>query len=149
MTATGVRSLGFLAWLHLMRVYDKMQRHSMDHLTAFGLTPAQFDVLAQIDANPGITQQALAEKLLVTKGNVCGLLDRLEAHGLVRRQIDPEDRRSNLLYLTDEGKKIGEAAFPAYEQFIRDHMQVLLPDEQRDLLRLLRDLDNSLDAHHP
>ena len=36
--------------LHLMRVYDKMQRHSMDHLVTFGLTPAQFDVLAQIEA---------------------------------------------------------------------------------------------------
>src|SRR4051812_18049768 len=98
---TGMRHPGLLAWMHLMRVFTKMQQHSMDQLKCYDLTPSQFEVMSRLSASPGITQQALAESLLVTKGNVCGLIDRLEAQKLVERRCDPQDRRSNLLYLTE------------------------------------------------
>src|SRR4051812_21975307 len=83
------RESGVLAWMRLARVYGKVQQRSARHLRPFGLTVAQFDVLAQVGAAAGLSQQELAERLLVTKGNVCGLLDRLERAGLVTRQPDP------------------------------------------------------------
>ena len=143
----GIRHSGLLAWLHLLRVYNKMHHHSMDHLQQFDLTPAQFDVIAQLSMAPGISQQGLAEKLLVTKGNICGLLDRLEKQGLVVRRDDPEDRRSHQLYLTEKAEKLAECVIPAQEQYIQEHISVLSEDEQRTLLALLRDLERGLDRH--
>src|SRR3712207_5195057 len=99
--------------MRLARVYGKVQQQSARHLRRFGLTVAQFDVLAQVGAAEGLSQQDLAARLLVTKGNVCGLLDRLERAGLVTRQPDPADRRVNRLRLTPEGARLYADAVPA------------------------------------
>lgn len=69
---------GVLAWLRLARVYTAIDRRTAQFLRRFDLTTAQFDVIAQVGAHEGLTQQELAEALLVTKGNVTQLLDRLE-----------------------------------------------------------------------
>lgn len=140
----GVRQPGVLAWLYLIRVHNKIHRSSLEQLACHNLTLAQFDVLAHLSAREGITQQALSERLLVTKGNVCGLIDRLEERKLVVRRNDPEDRRSNLLYLTEEGKALAHKVVPAHEEHIQAEFAALNPEEQRSLLRLLRALDHSL-----
>ena len=70
-----------------------------------GLTGPQFDVLATLHRGEGIMQQELAARMLVTKGNVTGVVDRMEALGWIERRPDPEDRRVNRLYLTEaEGR---------------------------------------------
>ncbi len=147
MIGTGARNPALVAWLHLMRVYSKMQHHSMDHLGDYDLTLAQFEVLSRLSVSEGMTQQALAERLLVTKGNVCGLIDRMSALGLVERRADPEDRRSNMLFLTDAGRKLASEVIPAHEEFVSEHMEGLSDDEQRELTSLLRKLDRYLDTH--
>jgi DNA-binding MarR family transcriptional regulator len=136
-----------MLWLQLVLVNEKMQHHAGDHLECYDLTPAQYDVLAQLHAAPGITQQALASRLMVTKGNICGLIDRLERRDFVERRVDPEDRRSNLLYLTEVGKKIAETAVPAYGQFVVEHMARLSDSEKATLGALLSKLEQSLDHH--
>ena len=138
---------GLLAWLHLVRTYNKMHHHSMDQLKCSHMTPARFDVLAQLSVAPGISQQELSDRLLVTKGNTCTLLDKMEAHGLVERRPDPEDRRSYRLYLTEEGRHLAETLIPSHEDFIQEHLSALSDEEQRTLLALLRDLDRSLERH--
>ncbi len=135
------------AWLYLVRVYDKMQHHLMDHLDNYDLTLAQYDVLALLNQEQGITQQALAQKLLVTKGNVCGLIDRMSAHGLVERRSDPEDRRPNLLHLTAEGERLAKEAVPAYSEFVREHMSGLTSQQLAVLREILLTLDNSIRQH--
>ena len=82
------------------------------HSGAHGLTLPQFDVLATLWHGEGITQQELAERLLVTKGNVVGLIDRVSLAGWVERRADPEDRRANRLYLTNAGRKLLAKAWP-------------------------------------
>ena len=142
---SGVRNPGLLAWLYMMRVSNKIHHASADHLEKYDLTAAQFDVLAHLNAKSGISQQALSERLLVTKGNVCGLIDRMESRGLVSRRSHPDDRRLNLLYLTDEGKALAARVVPAHEEFLKQQMEHLSAEEQRTLSGLLRDLDRSLD----
>ena len=136
-----------LAWLHLVRTYNKMHHHSMDQLKCSNMTPARFDVLAQLNMAPGISQQELSDRLLVTKGNTCTLLDKMTAQGLVERRPDPEDRRSYRLHLTEKGRQLAETLIPSHEDFIQEHMSALSDEEQRTLLALLRDLDHSLERH--
>ncbi len=137
---------GVLAWLHLARAFSKLQRREADHLRPFGLTVSQFDVVAQLSAAPGMLQTELSERLLVTKGNVCGLVDRLTVAGLVERRTDEQDRRANHLFLTAAGAALAAEVVPAHERFLQDQMAVLTADEQRDLRRLLRKLDRALDG---
>jgi len=139
-----LKDKGVLAWLYMMRVTDRLQRLESDNLARYNLTQAQFGVLAHLSANDGISQQKLSEGLFVTKGNVCGLIDRLEERGLVVRESDPEDRRSNRLVLTLQGRELIEQVIPLNEQFISDYMSVLSQDEQETLRSLLRRLDKSM-----
>jgi len=91
------------AWLRLARVFQKVDRATVDLLRQWDLSVAQFDVLVQVGNAEGLTQQQLADRLLVTKGNVCQLLDRMEERGLLVRQ---QEGRANHLYLTEKGKDI-------------------------------------------
>jgi DNA-binding MarR family transcriptional regulator len=130
-----------LAWLRLARVYQKIDRASFAAMRGRGLSLGQFDVLAQVGAHPGITQQGLADALLVTKGNVCQLLDRMEAADLlVRRQ----EGRTNRVSLTDAGRRLHDDLVPAQEALIAEKMAALDRPEQHNLLELLRKLDRAL-----
>jgi DNA-binding MarR family transcriptional regulator len=130
------------AWLGLVRVYSRMQRALERVLDDAGLTLPQFDVLANLGMSEGITQQELAERLLVTKGNVCGLLDRMEAAELVQRKPDPEDRRTNRLHLTRQGRSALREAFPAHLRLIRECFDAISVTEQRSLTQLLARIEN-------
>ncbi len=141
-----VRDPGLLAWLHLVRTYHKMQRRAAEHLGTYNLTLAQFDVIAQLNATQGISQQALAGKLLVTKGDICGLINRLSERGLVERYADPDDRRAYKLFLTKSGQQLASRVVPEHEAYILEHLGVLNADEQRFLQVLLRRIDRSLGA---
>jgi len=135
------RTTSVLAWLRLARVFQKVDRASVEHLRGWGLSVAQFDVLAQVGASEGITQQELARSLLVTKGNVAQLLDRMEAGGWVRRC---QEGRCNRLVLTDEGHTLFDAVVPAQEDVITRLFASLSPDERAALLTTLRRLDHAL-----
>src|SRR5439155_1113069 len=97
------RTPGLLAWLRLVRVFQKVDRASTESLRYRQLSPAQLDVLAKVGSTEGISQQELADALLVTKGNVCQLLDKMEGSGLLERR---PDGRVNRLFLTDQGRRV-------------------------------------------
>src|SRR5947207_14354127 len=99
MAGTGMKRPGLLAWLHLVRTYNKMHHHSMDQLKCSHMTPARFDVLAQLIVAPGISQQELSDRLLVTKGNITTLLDKMTAQGLVESGPAPQARPSYRRYI--------------------------------------------------
>jgi DNA-binding MarR family transcriptional regulator len=139
------RQPGVVAWLHLMRVHHQVQKREIAHLAQYNLTLPQFDVLAQLAREEGITQQTLADRLLVTKGNVCGLMDRMMEQGLVERRADPEDRRAYMLHLTPKGKQLIETVLPAHSRIIAEQVGKLAPEKQKQLLALLGELDRALE----
>ena len=130
-------------WLGMARVCQRMQRQLDRVLDSAGLSLPQFDVLANLGMTEGITQQELARKLLVTKGNVCGLLDRMESSGLVERRPDPKDRRANRIYLTRAGRSALQEAFPAHMGLIQECFAGLSTAEQRTLNQLVARLEQS------
>src|ERR671927_1396429 len=105
------RSPGLVAWLRLARVFQKAQRAQTSQLRCWRLSPAQFDVLAHVGAAEGLTQQRLADALLVTKGNICQILDKMERDGLIQRQ---PAGRVNQVYLTDAGRRLVAEVVPAH-----------------------------------
>jgi len=123
-------------------VFQKIDQAAAADLRREGLTVGQFDVLAQVGAAEGSTQQQVADALLVTKSNVCQLLDRMERARLVERQ---QHGRMNHLYLTEEGKRLYQRVVPAHEQRLGELLSDLSAEEQATLLGLLRKVDHALD----
>jgi DNA-binding MarR family transcriptional regulator len=136
-----LRRPGLLAWLRLARIFQKLERNSGEHLRGWDLNVAQFDVLAHVGASEGMTQQELADSLLVTKGNVCQLLDRMEGRGWISRR---QQGRANRLFLTDAGRRLFDEVVPAHEALIAGRFSVLSEGEQERLHELLRKLDKAL-----
>ncbi len=129
-----------VAWLRLARGYHQIDRASAEFLRGWDLSVAQFDVLAQIGAHEGLTQQELADHLLVTKGNISQLLARMERRGLVRRT---QDGRALILSLTEAGQQLREVVVPAQEALIAARLAPLDPTTLRALSSALRMLDRS------
>lgn len=138
------RDLELKTCLQLVRTFTRVER-KLDHAAErHGLSLAQFDVLVTLGRDEGITQQQLAERLLVTKGNVCGLIDRMTAAGWVERRPDPEDRRANRLFLTARGRELLAETMPDNEAAVKEMMTALQPGELRSLYVLLERLEDAL-----
>lgn len=110
------------AWVQLVRAYQLIMRRLEQALDAHGLSLPQFEVLCHLHFDGAITQNELAQRLLVTKGNVCGLIDRMETAGLVGRTTDPADRRANRLRLTARGEAQMAGALPSHLALVREMM---------------------------
>jgi DNA-binding MarR family transcriptional regulator len=137
------RDPGVLAWMRLARVYTAIDRRTAQFLRQFDLTTAQFDVIAQVGAREGRTQQELAQALLVTKGNVTQLLDRLEERGLIERRTTP-GRRGKAIHLTETGRALNRQVVPAQEALIASLFEPLEPEDRVRLGGLLRRIDRTL-----
>lgn len=135
------RSTAVPAWLRLARVFQKIDRTSVDLLRQWDLSVAQFDVLVQVGNADGLTQQQLADRLLVTKGNVCQLLDRMEERGLLVRK---QEGRANRIHLTEKGRDLRTETLPAQERLIEGIFSALPRAQQTALLATLRRLDHTL-----
>jgi MarR family 2-MHQ and catechol resistance regulon transcriptional repressor len=140
----GRRQPAVFAWMRLARVYHKIDRATAVGLRAHDLSVAQFDVLARVGGSEGLTQSELAQALLVTKGNVCQLLDRMEARGLIERRPVLAGR-GNQIYLTARGRCLHDAVVPSQEAFVANQFAALSAAEREQLHQLLRKLDRSLD----
>ena len=137
-----MRTTGLLAWLRLARVFQKVDRVATESLRWRQLSPAQVDVLAKVGSSEGISQQELADALLVTKGNVCQLLHKMEGSGLLERR---PDGRVNRLFLTDQGRCLYDEVVPRHDAMLAEQFNTLSEPDQRALLRLLRQIDHSLE----
>lgn len=134
------RRLGVALWGRLARFYEHQIRLASAHLRAWDVSTAQFDVLATVGAHEGITQQELAERLLVTQGNITQLLDKLEQRRLLQRC---PDGRSKRLVLTEAGRRLHDDVVPAQERFQAEQFAQLSLAERHQLLALLRKLQHA------
>jgi len=136
-----LRNPAIRAWIRMLRLTQRVvQPASTGRLRGLGLNPAEFDILDTLAAREGLTQQDLADALLVTKGNMTYHLCRMEARGLVDRR--PEGRK-NRLYLTGEGRRLLEEALPENEELIDERFSGLSVEERAQLADLLGKLERS------
>lgn len=110
----------------------------------FDMTLPRFDLLAQLDkASAGMKLGELSQRLMVSNGNVTGLVERLVAQGLVDRQVAANDRRSHLVKLTAEGRRAFRAMAAAHEIWIAEIFGDLSTGERAMLMQLLAKVKTS------
>ncbi|WP_397428912.1 MarR family winged helix-turn-helix transcriptional regulator [Pseudofrankia sp. BMG5.37] len=108
-----------------------------------GLNAGEFDVLAALRrSGPRCTliPSQLSALLMMSRAGMTNRLDRLEAAGLVERALDPADRRSFRVRLTDKGRAVIDAAVTEHAQLVNRLDAVLSPDQRASLDEALRAL---------
>ncbi|MCP8939285.1 MarR family transcriptional regulator [Alsobacter sp. SYSU M60028] len=124
-------------WFRFLRLHRRITARAAQEFRELGLSIPQFDVLSTLSEQEGLSQQELAERLYVTKGNVSGLIDRMAAQKLVERRAIPGDRRSNALYLTPEGRALTEKGLALQRRLVGATLGGLEPGEVEALDVLL------------
>lgn len=110
------------------------------HVESMGLTPAQFDVLATLGDTQGMTCKQLGAGTLITKGTLTGVLDRLEAKGLIQRSRGETDSRQVFVSLTPQGEEVFEQTFQPHLDYMAQFWARMPQDRQQQLTELLREL---------
>jgi DNA-binding MarR family transcriptional regulator len=105
-------------WFRWLRLQSRMEGHVAERLKTISLSVPQCDVLTTLTEREGISQQELAERLYVTKGNISGLIDRLAAAGHVERRSIAGDRRSHAIFLTTTGRSLAEQGIAIQRDFV-------------------------------
>jgi DNA-binding MarR family transcriptional regulator len=133
-------------WLRLLTCTTMTEGMVRARLHAqFGTTLPRFDVLAALDAaGTELTMGALSARLMVTSGNVTGLINAMEQDGLVVRREHPEDRRSTLIGMTAAGRALFGRMAPAHAQWIEQAMRGLDRREVAQLWQVLGHLKESV-----
>jgi MarR family 2-MHQ and catechol resistance regulon transcriptional repressor len=133
-------------WIALARCYATFTKAVAAKVQEYELTVPQFGALEALYHLGPLSLGDLADKLLVTGGNVTFVMDRLEAQGLVARYRSETDRRVVLARLTDEGRSLVARVFPEHADFIEQLCRHVQPEEQAELRRLLKQLGKGIAA---
>ncbi|MBL8517557.1 MAG: MarR family transcriptional regulator [Betaproteobacteria bacterium] len=124
----------------LVRCYQAFESYSLLDIRATGLTPPQFDVIATLGNTAGMTFRELGEKTLITKGTLTGIVDRLTAKGLVRREDHPGDARCFKVVLTPAGEAEFRRVFQPHVHYLEDAFRRLPRERQIALTEGLESL---------
>jgi DNA-binding MarR family transcriptional regulator len=126
-------------WLRLLTcstlIEGEVRRRLRDE---FDVTLPRFDLMAQLDKAPdGMTLSDLSRRMMVSNGNLTGLVDRLVASGHIERRVSETDRRAQVISLTDTGRTEFRIMAAEHETWIADLFGDLTQKDQKDLMRLL------------
>jgi MarR family transcriptional regulator, organic hydroperoxide resistance regulator len=128
----------FRNWIAVAKVHLLVEKAMMAGLTPLGLKLPHYDILANVYRFPDLTQQDLANRLLVGRSNLSMLLPELEKRGLVERIADNQDKRVRRLRLTDEGRALTTQALGVQVTVIEDMMLALSAEECEQLGSYMR-----------
>ncbi len=111
---------GLRLWLRIVACTQMVEQEIRFMLREqFSMTLPRFELLAALDRVPdGLTMGELSRWLMVTKGNITGIAERLSEDGFIKRQPTPMDRRSFVVTLTPRGRKLFKEMETEYERLL-------------------------------
>ncbi|CDX50648.1 MarR family transcriptional regulator [Mesorhizobium plurifarium] len=139
-TSTGPGKERLRLWIRLLRASRTVEAELRERLKKeFDTTLPRFDVMAALYRSPeGMLMSDLSRFLLVSNGNVTGIVDRLVSEGLVTRARRNGDRRTSMVRLTEEGSKSFAAIAAAHENWVGELLGTVSEDEARRLTGMLK-----------
>lgn len=148
-SVTRDEALEVRVWLRLLICVSLIEREIGRRLRSrFGTSTARFEVLAQLwREQGGLAMSELSDRMMVTKGNVSGLIGRIERDGLIERHADPSDRRSQIVRLTARGRERFDAMRASHHRWLHELMRGLDGRSRRSLHELLDALRASIHSH--
>jgi MarR family 2-MHQ and catechol resistance regulon transcriptional repressor len=133
---------GTHVWLVLFKAARAVESNALASIAGLGLglCLSDFAVLDLLLHKGPQPVNRLGRKVLLSSGSITAAVDRLEARGLLKRIVDPNDLRSRIVELTSDGSELAERAFARHAIDMEETMAVLRPREREDLVRLLKKL---------
>lgn len=133
-------------WLRLLSCMVRVENHVRGRLRRdFETTLPRFDLMAQLERCPnGLRMSDLSKRLMVSSGNVTGIADQLGREGLVVRALDPADRRTVSVKLTEKGLQRFRKMAAHHEGWIVELLAGLTPEEKETMFGLLQKLKTHL-----
>jgi DNA-binding MarR family transcriptional regulator len=131
------------AWVRVLAFQKRALAAIRDDLER-EITMPRFDLLANLCKSDGQTLAALSRSMLVTAGNITGLVDRAARDGLVERRADPGDRRAWRVHITPKGQRAFREAERRHAAQVKKLFAGLTPTELETFLRLLDKLRGTL-----
>lgn len=148
--ASGRENIESSSWFAVVRSYLECSRRYGRMLEHFGLTTTQFDVLMAIDSlGEGAVPKAIAERLVVTRANITGVLKRLQKQKLVSTHTHERDSRSFICVLTLQGCEVRARAHAASSRFIRAQLGPFNDEELCGVGTLMRRMHAHLQTLDP
>ncbi len=145
------RPIALLAHEALLNTYytaSCMRKKASELLRPFGMTDVQFNLMMllkyQSGSEEGLSQAQLSNMMLVNRANITSLIDRMEKADLVVRTPAPSDRRSNIVKLTDRGRKLLSQIEPLYTKEVKRIMAALKKNEQKTLIAMLEKIRSNI-----
>jgi DNA-binding MarR family transcriptional regulator len=126
-------------WLRMLTCTTLIENEIRQRLrTEFDITLPRFDLMAQLDRAPnGMTLGELSQRMMVSNGNVTGLVERLVSLNLVERKPAPNDRRAMIVTLTPDGRRTFRSLARTHENWVAEIFAGLEPGEVETLMTLL------------
>jgi MarR family 2-MHQ and catechol resistance regulon transcriptional repressor len=133
-------------WLVLMKAYRAIERRANASIGALGLCFSDFAILEILLHKGPLPVNTIGARVPLTSGSATTAIDRLEGRGLVRREVEAADRRTRVVHLTPEGRRMIEDAFVRHSADIEAATRGLSGKERTMAIRLLRKLGKSAEA---
>jgi MarR family 2-MHQ and catechol resistance regulon transcriptional repressor len=137
---------GTYVWLVLMKAHRSVQRHAAASIAALDLGLSDFVVLEMLLHKGPMKVNDIGRKVDLTSGSITTAVDRLQAKGLVSREINREDGRSRIVQLTAKGRDLIRAAFAAHAARLERAAGGLDLKERTELVNLLKKLGRDAQA---
>lgn len=138
------------AWLQILKVSRKIEGELREKMRIeFGSTLPRFDVLAALyRERDGMRMSELSKSLMVSNGNVTGIVDRLVSEGLLVRVPVENDRRASIVRLTEAGEKDFAERALVHEAWVSELFSDLSARDADGLIRILRTISHHNEAPH-
>ncbi len=118
---------------------QQVTRRARELLAPHGITPVQYAVLKALDGREGLSGAELSQRLVLDSASITGVVDRLEAAGLIERRADPGDRRIHRVHATARARVLQPAVDASMDRLNRE-AALLLEGEGTAALAGLRRL---------
>ena len=131
------------AWLALLRCFSSIERVLMQHISQeYNSSLPRYDILTALALSKhSLTMGELASKLMVSKGNITGVVRRLKLDGLVRKVPSKTDRRVQSVTISAKGKRLWQAMHDDYDHIISE---LLSGQSEKTIRDLTKRLENTL-----
>ena len=134
------------SWLSVVRAYNLCDALMAKDLAQVGLKTAEHEILANLLREPGLSQQALAERCFTAKSHISALLTSMQERGWLRRESDPQDARAKRLFLEDEGQRMASQGLRVQARVVSIMASASTPDQLRLVHEAMLPISAALDA---
>lgn len=120
--------------------FQSFEQMDSKRIRELNLTPSQFDIIATLGNTDGMCCKELGDKTLITKGTLTSVVDRLIAKNIVERIPSADDRRYQIIRLTNSGQALFADIFPKHVNRLDDTLATLSDDQKEETINILQRL---------